>query len=183
MGDMYVGYLEPERIQDYIKERVKDFILRVSRNEQAFWTEDHCVIWNYDKGIPVTVDGGSSYAKDENVIYLKHYPDRDVPSWLPGVLSAIAQFFGISRDPEVSDAILKVAVNLATGIFRPLQQNLAQTFNGDSIAHLAINSKENLLAGQYPPDPFEPDGLPTWRLQLSAEPVDVSTPEWSKFSL
>jgi hypothetical protein len=183
MSFLVVGHIEPARVESRIKEKVKDYILKTSRNEEARWPGPHCTVWNCSTGQPINVMAGSYYSINDMEIYLRHNPNGEVPTWVPGALSAVAEFFGILEDPEINEAIIKIAINIAIGLFKSIQNSLAQTFNGAPITHLAINSRENLIAGQYPPSANDPDGLPTWRLHLSGEFVTVDGPDWISFRL
>jgi len=183
MSYLIVGHIDPERIDLRTKEKVKEYIIKTSRNQEARWPGVYCTIWNHDKGISISVMAGSYYSNSDTEIYLRHNPGGEVPNWVPGALSAVAEFFGILQDPEVNQAIITVAINIAVGLFKPLQANVAQTFGGIPVVRLAINSRDHLLAGEYPPSEDDPEGVPIWRLHLSGEPVNIDDPEWTSFSL
>jgi hypothetical protein len=180
MPKLYTGIVDPRSIPQDIKDSVKNFILRASRNEEArFPSNQMCYIW-YD-GKPLRVQRGSYYEKSGSDIILDHNLSYEIPEWLPAVLSAVAQFFGIGNDPEITQAIISMALQISAGIFESLTANLAQTFGGLQLTHLAVNSKENLLAGEYPP---EVEGEPSvWRLAISGEIVNVEGPDWTAFTL
>lgn len=185
---MYRGFPDPDQIDPAIKERVRTFIFKASRNESVLWnSKDQCTIWEdrpNGEGRLVRVRAGSHYDIDSGgtEIYLLHDPNQTTPIWVPGLLSALSQFFGISGEPEVKEALISMATRMAADLFRPLHQSLAETFDGIQLVHLAVNPQKNLLAGQYPSE--YPDSDPLWRLAITGESVVVKDdPSWTIFGL
>jgi hypothetical protein len=180
MPRIYRGIVEPSTVNQGTKDAIKDYILKASRNEEVrFPSNLVCYIW-FD-GDPIRVVRGSYYEHLGSEIYMSHLTDRATPEWVPGALSAVAQFFGVGSDPEIIQAIIKMAIEISAGLYGSITANLAQTFGGLQLTHLAINSKEGLLAGEYPP---EVEGDPSvWRLAISGEVVNINEPDWIAFSL
>jgi hypothetical protein len=176
---LYKGILDPEDVNPSIKRDVKNFILSVSRNEDAYWPGVSCVIWG--DGRPLYIYSGDRYSESNTEIYLRHRPTDHTPIWVIGVLSAIAQQFRMDDDPEVRSAILQIATNMASGIFKMARDVLAQSFNGTPIVHLAVNLDTNTLAGQYPAT--DEDLSPVWREAINGNPVNIEAPGWAPFIL
>jgi hypothetical protein len=179
---MFTAYLDPNSINMRIKSDIKEFILKVSNNQEAFFPSHTCTLWDNYSGKPVRVASGTYRIRPES-IDLYHYPNTDVPNWVPGVLSAVTQFFGLGADPEIRNAIISVAIGITSKVFQEARGNLAEGFNGVPITNLAIHIKDSLLAGQFPADPNHPLDTPVWRLQLSGEPVSVDGEDWIIFGL
>jgi hypothetical protein len=182
MPTIYRGIVDPETLNRRIKDRVKDFILNVSRDENANLPSSfYCAIQGGDKLI--SVHPGSTWSISDDIIYLGHMKGYSIPIEVPSILSAIAQFLGIGSDPEINEAIINILIGIMSGGFNSIRRNLAQTLRGTPLTHLSVNFENGLIAALYPPDPLEPDGLPTWRLPFTAEPIDVEKEGWTPISL
>lgn len=185
--NFYKGVREPASTPQEKKDHVKTFILNACRNISARWPNYQCEIYREDKegnetGVHVT-GSSSGYSRYDTEVYLRHDPGVDTPPWVPGVLSAVAQYFGIGNDPEVVQGILEMALKIASGLFESTKREIAESFGGIALTHIAINHKSNIIAGQYPANPDDPNSRPFWALPLSGEEVEVSDPDWTVISI
>lgn len=167
-----------------LQRRVKEFILKVSRNELGTIPDSPCVLLKDDR--PIRVLYGGYWELKERELYAAHDPERDIPIWVPPVLSCIRLFWGLKDDQETQDAILETTCKMAADLFRPMRQAVMQSFGGLELTTLAINSETRELAGEYPPDPLDSQAQPVWRAPISGleiPGVRVEGSSWHVFSL
>ena len=168
---MFSPFADPSRIDPRTKANVKAFIIRACNNEVASWPGYPCVIWDDGKGQPITVKSGANWIKYEGELLVGHDPSRIAPMWAPGALAAIARFFALGEDSEVRTAIMEMATKLVADVFQPIIQSyLAQSYEGNPVHKIAVNTGSRIMAGEYPPE--TPDGPSIWRT-VSGEEVDV----------
>lgn len=177
----YLAFIPQGKMDPTITDKVKEFILAVSLGSPARWPSFYGVLLR--DGKPVIVKSGDSYADYGNEFYMRHQIGAEIPTWLPPVLSCMAQFCQIGGDQEVRQAIIEIAAKMAADIFRPLRTSIIQAPEGIDIVNLAINDETRQIAGLYPPDPNDPEALPIARLPFSGEIVNISDDRWHTFSI
>lgn len=176
-------------INNDIKGEVKNYILKVGRNESVRWSGYPCVVLR--DGRPVWIKSGSSWQSDPhdypNDIYIAFNPSIETPPWFIGVITGIAYFFKLADDPEVKQALFDLACRMAADIFRPLRQSLLESAHGIELTTFAINDETRALAAEYPPvfgvDPADGTDQSVYRVFFSGEEVDITQPGWNTFTL
>jgi hypothetical protein len=164
---------------------VREFILKVSRDESVQWRGKLAIV--QINQVVYRIVSGTVYEKRESlidpIIYLAHASGGTRPDWLTGVLSGVAQFYGIDHEQEIIDALIKIATSAAINQFSSVPgAYLASTFSGVEITDIAIKRGSNLVAGLCPP---EKEGeAKVWRLRETGEIVYPTTEDgWVSLSI
>lgn len=181
--NIYRGRVDHEHFPLHIIQYVRDFIIGVSRDEPASWRAGHATV--IVNGVSYRTIKGATYERRDTpsdpIFYLAHAPDVPRPDWLTGVLSALAQYYNIDQEPEIVDAITKIAIQASINQFSSIPGTyLAATFSGAPITDVAIKKGSGLLAALCPP---EIEGEPkVWRLRETGEVVYPDN-DWVVFSI
>lgn len=170
---LFTATVDPAAVNPRIKLRVQDFILKVCNNQSARWPGDRAVLWK--NGIPVNVVAGSSWGLTDTEMYLYHNADQPVPVWVPGMLSALAKFFGLAEDTSIKEKIIEMAAKMAADIFQPVLQCYAiQTMDGLPVRRVAVNLESKLMVAtvETPTDNEEVKKI-EWKT-MQGETVEVN---------
>lgn len=168
-----------------LQDRVKTFILKVSINQAGSYP-DNAPISLLKDGRPKRILNGAYWEMNNKEVFAAHDPGREIPIWVPPILSCISLSWGLGTDPEVQTAIREITCKIAADLFRPLRQSLMQSFGGLELVNLAINDETRELAGEFPADPNDPESRSVWRAPISGlEIPNVTDPEspWNVFPL
>lgn len=182
---IYRGRIDHQHFSPTLLQCVRDYIIGVSLDANARWNSGHATVQIND--VIYRVMKGSIYEKRESssdpIIYLCHTPGCARPDWLVGVLSALAQYYGIDQEPGIVDAIIKIAVQGATAQFTSVPGTyVAATFSGVEVRDIAIKMGTNLVAGLCPPE--TEGGLRVWRLRETGEIVNPTREDgWVTFPI
>jgi hypothetical protein len=181
--DIFRGRVDHDNINPSTLQHARDFIIGVSTDIIVQWRAGIATV--IINGIVYRIVKGTMYEKRDSIsdpqIFLNHVPLCPRPEWLTGVLSALAQFYGIDQESEIVNAIITVAVQASINQFSSIPGSyIASTFTGSEVTDVAIKRGSNLLAGLCPP---ETEGGPrVWRLRETGEIVEVDR-EWTTFPI
>jgi len=174
---LLTGNPRPDQINETVKRNVKNFVVGVCNNQSMRWPGYSCCMWV--NGTPLRLVQGSKWEIGGGEIYCYHDPSSPTPSWVPGLLAALVQFFGLSGDASLKEKILDMAAKVAADVFQPvLQSYVIQSAQGAKVSRVAINMTTKVMAAECveAEEDAENEEDPTFRAvwrTLSGEEVEI----------